>query len=347
MRKRFYAIALGLAFLAALSFLMPVCATTAEAKTFNFTYSTFFPPTHIQTKVPQAWAAEIEKRSKGQIKIKIFTGGSLTPAPQIYDGVVKGISDFGLSVFAYSAGRFPVIAAVDNPLGYPNAFVATRTINELYRKFKPKELSDVHVCYLFAHGPGLLHTARKPVHKLEDVKGLKIRSTGTSQLIVRALGAAPVAMSQGETYDALKKNIVDGTLVPIEALEGFKQAEVLKYTTLTYSMAYSQGFFVAMNLAKWNSLPADLQKIITDVSKEYEEITAKAWEDSDKSGYKFAQNLGHVFIKLSDAESAKFKEAVKPVFDEYIKNANAKGVDGQAVFDAVKEMVETYSKEYK
>jgi TRAP-type C4-dicarboxylate transport system substrate-binding protein len=347
MKKRFYFTALGLAFLGALLFLMTTSAPEAVAKTYNFTYSTFFPPTHIQTKVPQAWAAEIEKRSKGQIKIKLFTGGSLTPAPQIYDGVVKGISDFGLSVFAYSPGRFPVIAAIDNPLGYPNAFVATRAINELYRKFKPKELSDVHVCYLFAHGPGLLHTANKPVSTLEDVKGLKIRSTGTSQLIVRAFGAAPVAMSQGETYDALKKNIVDGTLVPIEALEGFKQAEVLKYTTLTYSASYSQGFFVVMNLKKWNSLPQDLQKIVTEVSKEYEEITAKAWGDSDKSGYKFAENMGHEFIKLSDAESAKFKEAVKPVFDEYVKNATDKGVDGQAVFDAVKQMVETYSKEYK
>jgi TRAP-type C4-dicarboxylate transport system substrate-binding protein len=347
MKKRFYFTVLGLAFLGALLFLMTASAPKAEAKTFNFTYSTFFPPTHIQTKVPEAWIAEIEKRSKGQIKIKMFTGGSLTPAPQIYDGVVKGISDFGLSVFAYSPGRFPVIAAIDNPLGYPNAFVATRTINELYRQFNPKELSDVHVCYLFAHGPGLLHTARKPVHKLEDVKGLKIRSTGTSQRIVRALGAAPVAMSQGETYDALKKNIVDGTLVPIEALEGFKQAEVLKYTTLTYSMAYSQGFFVVMNLAKWNALPKNLQKIITDVSKEYEEITAKAWGDSDKSGYKFAQNMGHEFIKLSDAESANFKEAVQPVFAEYIKGADEKGVDGQAVFGAVKQMVKTYSMEYK
>jgi TRAP-type C4-dicarboxylate transport system substrate-binding protein len=333
MKKRFYLTALSLAFLAALFFLMTTAATKAEAQTFNFTYSTFFPPTHIQTKVPEAWIAEIEKRSKGQIKIKMFTGGSLTPAPQIYDGVVKGISDFGLSVFAYSPGRFPVIAAVDNPLGYPDAFVATKTINELYRKFNPKELSDVHVCYLFAHGPGL-----------EDVKGLKIRSTGTSQLIVRALGAAPVAMSQGETYDALKKNIVDGTLVPIEALEGFKQGEVLKYTTETYSASYSQGFFVAMNLDKWNALPKDLQKIITDVSKEYEDITAKAWEDSDESGRKFCQNLGHEFIKLSDAESAKFKEAVRPVFDEYVKIANEKGVDGQAVFDAVKDMVQTFSK---
>jgi len=343
MRKSFYIIALCLAFLV----LMTVSASNAEAKTFNFSYSTFFPPTHIQTKVPMAWAAEIEKRSKGQIKIKIFTGGSLTPAPQIYDGVVKGISDFGLSVFAYSPGRFPIIAAIDNPLGYTNAFVATRTINELYRKYNPKELSDVHVCYLFAHGPGLLHTARKPIHELDEVKGLKIRSTGTSQLIVRAFGAAPVAMSQGETYDALKKNIVDGTLVPIEALEGFKQGEVLKYTTLTYSCAYSQGFFVTMNLKKWNALPKDLQKIITDVSREYEDITAKAWGDSDESGRKFALNLGHEFIKISDEESAKFKEAVEPVFAEYIKNANEKGVDGQAVFDAVKEMVEKYSKEYQ
>lgn len=347
MKKRAFFAAGTLTFFAATLLFVGISATSVQAKTFNFTYSTFFPPTHIQTKVPEAWIKEIENRSKGQIKIKMFTGGSLTPAPQVYDGVVKGISDFGLSVFAYSPGRFPVIAAIDNPLGYPNAFVATRAINELYRKFNPKELSDVHVCYLFAHGPGLLHTARKPVHRLEDVAGLKIRSTGTSQLIARALGGAPVAMSQGETYDALKKNIVDGTLVPIEALEGFKQAEVLKYTTLTYSSSYSQGFFVVMNLEKWNSLPKDLQKIITDVSREYEDITAKAWGDSDESGRKFALNLGHEFIKLSDEESAKFKEAVKPVFAEYIENANKKGVDGEAAFNAVKEMVEKYSKEYK
>jgi TRAP-type transport system periplasmic protein len=320
---------------------------TVQAATYNFTYSTFFPPTHIQTKVPEAWIKEIEELSKGQIKIQIFTGGSLTPAPQIYDGVVKGISDFGLSVLAYSPGRFPVVSAVDNPLGFTNAFVATRVINGLNTKFQPKELSDVHVCYLFAHGPGVLHTVNKPVKKLEDVKGLKIRSTGTSQLIVRALGAAPVAMSQGETYDALKKNIADGTLVPLEALEGYKQAEVLKYTTLTYSCAYSQGFFVAMNLKKWNSLPPDLQKIITEVSKKYEDITAKAWGDSDDSGREFSLKLGHEFIKLSDEESAKFREAMKPVYAEYVKQAKEKGVDGEAVFKATQEMVEKFSKEYK
>jgi TRAP-type C4-dicarboxylate transport system substrate-binding protein len=344
--KRLFTVA-SIVFIGVFLFSAAISVPTVQAATYNFTYSTFFPPTHIQAKLSEAWAKEVDDLSKGQIKIQIFTGGSLTPAPQIYDGVVKGISDFGLSVFAYSPGRFPVVSAVDNPFGYPNAFVATRLINELNRKFNPKELSDVHVCYLFAHGPGLLHTVNKPVSKLEEVKGLKIRATGTSQLIVRAMGATPVSMSQGETYDALKKNIVDGTLVPVEALEGFKQGEVLKYTTLDYSASYSQGFFVAMNTKKWESLPPDLQKIITDVSKKYEMITAKAWGESDESGWKFAEKLGHEFIKLSDAESANFKNAMKPVFDEYIKQANEKGVDGQAVFNAAKEMVETYSKEYK
>jgi TRAP-type C4-dicarboxylate transport system substrate-binding protein len=344
--KRFFTVA-SLVFFGAFFLSAAISIPTVEAATYNFTYSTFFPPTHIQSKVPEAWAKEIEELSKGQIKIQLFFGGSLTPAPQIYDGVVKGISDFGLSVLAYSPGRFPVLSAVDNPFGFNNAFVATRAINELNEKFKPKEVSDVHICYLFAHGPGILHTVNKPVTKLEQVAGLKIRATGTTGAIARAMGAAAVSMSQGETYDALKKNIADGTLVPIEALEGFKQAEVLKYTTLTYSSSYSQGFFVAMNLSKWNSLPPDLQKIITDVSKKYENITAKAWGDSDESGRQFALKLGHEFLKLSDDESAKFKAAMKPVFEDYIKQANEKGLDGQAIFKAAQEMVEKYNKEYK
>jgi len=118
-------------------------------------------------------------------------------------------------------------------------------------------------------------------------------------------------------------------------------------TTLNYSTSYSQGFFVAMNLKKWQSLPPDLQKIITDVSKKYEDITAKAWGDSDESGWKFCEKLGHEFIKLSPEEDAKFKNAVKPVFDEYVKQVKEKGVDGDAVFKTTQEMVEKYSKEYK
>ena len=339
MKKRFLSV--GSCFVIGLTFtaVMVLFTTPIHAKTYHLTYSTFFPPTHIQAKLSQAWAKEIEKRSKGEIKIKIFTSGSLTPPPQAFDGTAKGITDFSLCVLAYSPGRFPVLAAADNPLGCPNAVVATGVINGLYEKFQPKEMSDVHVCYLFAHGPGLIHTTDRPVHKLEDLKGLKIRSTGTSQRIVRALGAAPVALSQGETYDALRKNVVNGTLVPMEALEGFKQAEVLKYTTLSYCVAFSQGFCVVMNLKKWNSLPENLQNIITEVNQEYRTLTARAWDESDASARKYAEKLGHEFITLSDGEAERFKTAVKPVLADYVKQANDQGVDGDAALKAAMELV--------
>ena len=82
-------------------------------------------------------------------------------------------------------------------------------VNDYYKKFKPKELDDVKVMYLHAHGPGILHT-KKPVDKLEDLKGMKIRSTGTVGKIVGALGATPVAMPMGETYDAFRKGLRTG-----------------------------------------------------------------------------------------------------------------------------------------
>ncbi|MBW2561389.1 MAG: C4-dicarboxylate ABC transporter substrate-binding protein, partial [Deltaproteobacteria bacterium] len=148
-----------------------------KEKTVELTYSIFFPPTHSQCKAAVSWAEEIEKRTEGRIKITTFPGGTLTKANQCYDGVVKGISDIGMSCFAYTRGRFPVMAAVDLPHGYPDGRVATRVANEFAKTMAPKELDDVKVLYIHAHGPGLLST-KKPVRVLEDIKGMKIRSTG-------------------------------------------------------------------------------------------------------------------------------------------------------------------------
>ncbi|RLB07564.1 MAG: C4-dicarboxylate ABC transporter substrate-binding protein, partial [Deltaproteobacteria bacterium] len=144
----------------------------SHAAPIELTYANFFPPAHIQAKLGDAWAKEIEKRTNGKVKITYFPGGALLKGPQIYDGILKGVADIGMSVFGYTRGRFPAIEAIDLPLGYPSGKVATCVINEFYKKFRPKELDEVKVLYLHAHGPGLLHS-KKPVYKLEDLKGLK------------------------------------------------------------------------------------------------------------------------------------------------------------------------------
>jgi TRAP-type C4-dicarboxylate transport system substrate-binding protein len=229
-------------------------------------------------------------------------------------------------------------------MGYPSGEVATKVINDFYNKFKPKPLSSkVKLMYLHAHGPGILHS-KKPVRALEDLKGLKIRSYGFNAKMTAALGAVPVAMSQSGVYEALQKGVADGTFSPSEVLKGWKQAEVVKYTTLCYSVGYTAGFFVVMNLDKWNSLPADVQKVINEVNDEWVGKYGDAWQKSDEEGLEFAKSLGNEIIPLSKEESARWAKAVEPVADAYVKDVKKIGLPGQEYVDFIRAKVREYSK---
>jgi TRAP-type C4-dicarboxylate transport system substrate-binding protein len=316
---------------------------TVQAKAIELSYSNFFPPTHIQGKLGDMWAKEIEKRTKGKVKITYYPGGALLKGPKIYDGILKGISDIGMSVFGYSRGVFPSMEAIDLPMGYPNGKAATAIINEFYNHFMPEELNKVKVMYLHAHGPGILHS-KKAVNKLEDMKGLKIRSYGFNAKVAKALGGVPVAMSQGGVYEALQKGVVDATLSPMEVLKGWKQGEVIKYTVECYSIGYTAGFFVAMNLDKWNALPKDVQKVIMDINKEWIPKHGVGWDDSDKAGREFTLSLGNKIIPLSKAENARWANAAAPVIDGYIADKAAKGLPAKDYVDFLKAAVMKYSK---
>lgn len=317
---------------------------TAGAETYTLTYSNFFPPTHIQSKLAEQWCREVEKRTDGKVMVSYFPGGTLTKARQCYDGVVQGLSDIGLSALAYSRGRFPVMAAVDLPLGYRSGAAATEVANAVYEHFKPAELSDVQPMYFHAHGPGLLHTAKKPVKKLEDLKGLKIRATGNSAKLVSALGGAPVAMSMPDSYQAIRKGVVDGGMYPVETNKGWKMAEVVDYCTLNYPVAYTTTFFVVMNKDKWNELPADIQKTIAEINKEWAVKHGQAWDESDQAGKKFFESKGGKFISLDEGEGKHWKKKAEPMMEGYEEDASDKGVDGKAVLDFTVEKLKAVQK---
>jgi TRAP-type C4-dicarboxylate transport system substrate-binding protein len=310
-----------------------ISSVTAEAGSTKLTYSNFFPPGHIQSKLAEAWCKEVEKRTNGQVVVEYFPGQTLTKARQVYDGVVEGISDVGFSVLAYTRGRFPVISAVDLPLGYTSGAVATQVVNAVYEKFQPKELMDTKVMYLHAHGPGLIHTKGKAVHKMEDMKGLKFRGHGTSALVVKALGGTPVPKPMPETYQMLQKGVVEGAVYPFEANKGWKLGEVTDYCTADFSAAYTTSFFVVMNKDKWNSLSAENQKTIEQINKEWIVKHGEAWDASDAEGIVFFLNQGGQIIGLDAKEAARWKKAVAPIIDDYVKKTNAKGLPGDEIVD--------------
>jgi TRAP-type C4-dicarboxylate transport system substrate-binding protein len=339
MKKSCY---LSLIITVVVSFVVLLQPTVVQARTINLNYSIFFPQTHGQCKAAISWAEEIERRTGGTVEITIFPGGTLTQANQCYDGVVNGISDIGMSVFAYTRGRFPVMEACDLPLGYPSGKAASKVVNDYYSSVRPRELDDVKVLYLHAHGPGLLHT-KKPVRTLDDLAKMKIRSTGLSAKVVKALGGVPVAMPQGETYESLQKGIVEGTFGPIEVLKGWRQAEVIKYTTNCYTVGYTTAMFVVMNKEKWSSLPSDIQRVMDEVSAEWIDVHGRTWDEVDSEGKVYTLSLGNTIIDLSGEESARWRNAVQSVMQEYVETAKKSGFDGEQYVDMLQSLIARYS----
>jgi TRAP-type transport system periplasmic protein len=313
----------------------------SQEKAVKLSYSVFFPPSHIQCKTAEAWAEEIKARTNGSVKITIYPAGTLTKAPQCYEGVVSGISDIGMSCFAYTRGRFPLLEGLDLPMGYPSGMAATQIATQMAEEFSPEELSDVKLLYIHAHGPGML-ASKKPVATLEDVANMKIRATGLSSKIVTNIGATPIAMSQPETYEALQKGVVEATFCPLETLKGWKQGEVINSVTDTSVIGYTTSMFVVMNKNKWDQLSDEQKAVFTDVSEQWVDKHGQAWDEADAEGLEFITELGHQIIELSPAQQQIWKSKVAPILQEYARGAEENGLPGEDFLARLEQLLEEY-----
>lgn len=305
---------------------------------FILTYSVFFPSSHIHARLASQWAEEIGRSSNGRLRIDVYPGGVLSGANENYECVVSGVSDLGMSCFAYTRGLFPMLEGADLPWGYKSGRQATQIVNAYYQRFRPAELNEVEVMYLHAHGPGVL-ASRKRVAAFADLAGLSIRGTGISAQMVRNLRGNPVGMSQGDTYDALRKGVVDATLCPIETLKGWKQGEVIDYVTRIPAAGYTTAMFVVMNKKTWNRLPPDLQKIIQDTNAEWIDQHGRAWDQADRDGENFVTTLGKEILNLPADQNALVSQALTPMLRGWADKLDGNGQPGADAFSFLQQQV--------
>jgi len=305
--------------------IISVFATPAlSAKVIKLKFANYFPPPAPHSKICQEFIQELEKRTNGRIKIQYFAGGSLLKAQRMYEGVVTGIADIGLAHVSYTPGRMPVTEACDLPIGYPTGWVANEVVNDFYNKFKPKEWNKVHVLWMHSSNPSVI-ISKKPVYKLEDMKGLILRAPGPVGDTIRALGATPAPTPIMETYDAIAKGVIDGVNTPYETLRTFRFAEVAKYVTSSWQVGNIYTFYVVMNKNSYKKLPPDLKEIFDELCGEFKERMALMWNSIDFAGEAFAKKKGVHFIDLPASEAAKWKKAVLPVIDNYVKKMVSAG----------------------
>lgn len=305
--------------------LSPFNGVLAASKVINLKVATYFPPPAFQSKVLEEFCRELEKRTNGEVKVDFFSGGSLLSAQAMFDGVVNGIADIGYSHVYYTPGRMPVTEAAGLPIGYPSAWIAGQVLNDFYREFKPKEFDKVRVLWLNTSPNSAIATSKKPIRKLEDIKGLIIRAPGQAGEVIKALGGTPAPTPMPEVYDAISKGVIDGEASNYETLMTFKFAEVAKYTTSIWQINNPFPFYLVMNKNSYNNLSPEVRSIFDTLVGEYKERYLIMWNAIDFMGKKFGLDKGVEFIELPASELPRWQAAVEPVINDYVKRMVAKG----------------------
>jgi len=293
----------------------------------------------------ERWKTEVEKRTAGKVAVQTFPGGTLLPAKNIFDGVITGTADIGNFAMSYQPGRFLISEAVDQPVGFASAKAASLALYDLIEKYNAKEFEKVKIITLFTCPPANIMTI-KPVKSLKDLKGLELRVGGTQADIIKNLGGIPVAMPQSDTPEALQKGTVKGHVSSMEVLKDFNYAAYTPNATITNLWVVT--FAVVMNKDKWNSLPADVKKVIDEMRKEQALWTGKYVDDHVLEALKWSKEKYNLQIfELPASEKAEIPKALKPLIDGYVKRVTDQGLPGEQIIKDVYALKEKYEKQYK
>jgi len=276
--------------------------------------------------------------------VKTFPGSTLLGAKNMMDGVIDGIADIGCVVFAYQPGRFPLLEAVDLPVGFSNATVANAVLFDLYKKYQPVSLKKVKVLALFTAPPADI-MAKKPIRTLADLRGYELRCTGAGVKPLKLLGATPVAMPQSETPEALQKGIVNGVFSSLDILKDFNFAETCRYATICHMQTTSFG--VIMNMEKWNSLPQDVKNVLENMAREQSIWTGRYIDNHVKESVEWSKKKYNIeVIKLSEKEYTLWHKKVEPITAEWVKKAEARKLPAPDFLKDLMDLKGKYEEEY-
>lgn len=336
--------------IAALVIALATLASPAVAQEVTLRLSHFVPavaPPHATFLAP--WAEKVEKASGGRIKVQIYPSMQLGGTPnQLVDQIKDGVVDLGWTLPGYTAGRFPKTEIVELPFLHTTALATTLALQDYYEKHLRDEYADYHVILLHAHGGTLVHASR-PIQKLEDYRGLKIRTPNRGgSVYLRSVGATPIGAPVPEVPNMLSKGILDGALLPYEIARPLKIHELVRYHSELAGPQPRPGtsvFLFGMNRKKYESLPADLRKVIDDHSgRRIAAWAGQNWDDIEKPGKEAAQKAGNQFPVMPPAEVERVRAAVEPEIDRFLKELAGGRFDARALYTEVQALIRKYTK---
>ncbi|MCL6477470.1 MAG: TRAP transporter substrate-binding protein [Peptococcaceae bacterium] len=320
-------------------------SSATDGKVYELTLHHHDPPTSAQGIFFEKFAAEVNKKSNGKLKINVFHGGQLGSAKDTYDMILNGTCDIGGGLPSFFPGRFPMTEALSLPMiGVKNSAQATKALWELYEStpYLKNEYSNFKMLMLVAMNDSAIATKNKEIKSVEDLKGMKVRvNSGPPTVFLKESGATPVSIVIGELYSALEKGVIDGVITDWNAFNAFKLHDQLKYYVDEHITVNS--YFVLMNKKKYESLPADLQKVLDDCSGANALDSFAAEFDKVTSNVKkvIEEKNGKIYT-LSDTERAKLKKIAESASSKWVEEMSAKGLPAKETMNKVAELLGKY-----
>ena len=323
-----------------------LAAASLQAQEVTLKVHHFLAPTsNIHENLIQPWCAKVQKESAGKLKCQLYPAMQLggTP-PQLFDQARDGTVDIVWTVPTYQAGRFPKTEVFEMPFLTEHAERASPALYEYVQKNALDEYRGVKPLFLHVNDGNILHMGKVAVHRLEDLKGLKVRApTRLGTRILSALGATPIQMPVPAVPEAIAKGVVDGAMLPWEVATSLKMQEIAKAhveTPAGHPKISTITFALVMNQAKYDGLPAELKKVIdANSGVEASRWAGKVADAALAPARKIAQDRGNTFVTLSAEETRRWVEATAQVDDDWVREVSAKGINGKALLDDARALI--------
>jgi TRAP-type transport system periplasmic protein len=306
-------------------------ATTLRAETFEF--AVWYSDRDFYAEHARHWAAEIEKRTQGRVKINLHFSGALVAAKETVNAVRTGAAGGGTTSASFVAGLVRPVSYFEALFWIPgDPKIALETVTKLLEPSrKLMEPRGLKLMFSFPSAGLVSNCSNGHIKSVADWKGKKVRAAGRWQGIqMQAVGASAVALDPGEVYVALQNKTVDCILFLANLTLSSKVYEVAPYITFWRDGANASMYY--LNMAQWNRVsPAD-QQVMLQVSDDIVAAATPKLSEQQEEALRELEKAGAKIYRATPAEISAMKKAMSPVWAELEKIA---GPEGKPFADAL------------
>ncbi len=307
----------------------PASTGATQAKILKF--STDMGETAAVVRGWKWFAGEFEKQTGGRYKIDFYPGGSLVKSNEQLNSLAAGVADFGNAGMAINSQAFPIsqiytmpsVQFPETPAGHAASLEAAQQVWAKY----PATINELRNFKLFTWSvmpANIIMSKKIKIVVPSDLKGIKISCGGTDKLWVDNAGGISAAIPPPETYQNMEKGVVDASTVTwVQSLTNHYEEVAVYWIEYGFGQNVQLGL---MNLNTWNSMPPDVQKILTDLVAQTQVTIDQNYFSDTQTARKRAQDKNCVITVPTPEQRKLWEKIVEPVDNQWLDQMKAKGV---------------------